>query len=485
MHTIRVILPGEIREIRAEDEQLLAEALQAAGIAAPTPCGGSGKCGKCAVRAAGDLQPAPNGDGMCRACQTKVTGDAILWMEEAKPLQGIEGMGKLPGFDPDPLPGRYGIAVDIGTTTLAASLVSLEDGRILATLGAENPQRMVAHDVIGRIQASLEGKAEFQRALVMSEIDRLCRGLCGRAGISEGEIDRRVYTGNTAMLYLLTGREPSSLAAAPFLADCLFDLDWAGAYLPPCFGAYVGADISCALLASDLVRRHRTALLIDIGTNGEICLKHGDHLLCCATAAGPAFEGAGISCGVSSIPGAIESVQWDGEKLCFSTIGGAEPAGVCGSGLIDAVAALLDMGTLDETGYLEEEAAEIAPGISLTRKDIRMVQLAKGSICAGIQSLMAEANITGEDVEAVYIAGGFGRHIRIGSALRIGLIPEFAPEKVHAIGNAALAGAVMLLLKRDARQEMRELVKRARCINLAELPRFQMLYPEAMLFPEE
>ena len=485
MHTIRVILAGEIREIRAKKEQLLSEALQAAGIAAPTPCGGSGKCGKCAVRAAGDLLPPPDEDGMCRACQTRVTGDAILWMEEAKPLQGIEGMGKLPAFESDPLPGRYGIAVDIGTTTLAAGLVSLEDGRILATLGAENPQRVVAHDVIGRIQASMEGKGDFERTLIESEIGRLCRGLCECAGIDEGEVSHRVYTGNTAMLYLLTGRDPSSLAAAPFHADCLFDLDRDGCYLPPCFGAYVGADIACALLAADLRRRHRTALLIDIGTNGEICLLHEEKLLCCATAAGPAFEGVGISCGVSSIPGAIERVEKAGEGLRVKTIGGAEPAGICGSGLIDAVAALLDTGALDETGYLEEEEAVIAPGICLTRKDIRMVQLAKGSICAGIQSLMAEANITEADVDAVYIAGGFGRHIHIASALRIGLIPEFAPEKVRAIGNAALAGAVMLMMKQGAKQEMRDLVKRAQCINLAELPRFQMLYPEAMLFPEE
>lgn len=485
MHTIRVILPGEIREIPAENEQLLSEALQAAGIHAPTPCGGNGKCGKCRLHAAGSLQPAPDGKGMCAACQTRVTGDAIVWMQEEQPLQGIEGMGSMPVFEPDPLAGEYGLAVDIGTTTLAACLVSLKEGRVIQTLGAENPQRRIAHDVIGRIQAAMEGKGEFQKALIENEIDRLCRGLCERAGIDKAAISHRVYTGNTAMLYLLTGRDPSSLAAAPFAADCLFDLEHKGCYLPPCFGAYVGADIACALLAADLHRNHRTALLIDIGTNGEICLLHRDHLLCCATAAGPAFEGAGISCGVSSIPGAIESMRLEGDRLCLNTIGGGEAVGLCGSGLIDAVAALLDLGVLDETGYLEEETYPLAPGIALTRKDIRMVQLAKGSICAGIQSLLAEAGITAEDVEAVYIAGGFGRHMRIASALRIGLIPELDPEKVHVIGNAALAGAAMLLLKQSSRQELRDLLHRAECINLAEMPRFQMLYPEAMLFPEE
>jgi len=485
MHNIKLILSGEIREIQARNGQLISEALAGAGVHLTAPCGGRGQCGKCRVRASGDLEPAPDATGLCLACQTRVTGPATVWLEEAQPLQAIEGVGMLPEFEPDPLPGAYGLAVDIGTTTLAAQLVSLKDGSFSETVAAENPQRRIAHDVIGRIQASLEGRGEVQQELILEEIRCMQRELCARAGIAETEIAQRVYTGNTAMLYLLTGRSPASIATAPFEADCLFDLTHNGCYLPLCFGAYVGADVACALLASDMMNRHRTAILTDIGTNGEICLLHEGKLYCCATAAGPAFEGAGISCGVSSVQGAIESVRAEDGKLCFDTIGGVAPVGVCGSGLIDLTAALLDLEWMDETGYLEEEEIPLAGGLSLTRKDVRMIQLAKGSICAGMRSLLSLAGIGLEDVEALYIAGGFGRHINIASALRIGLIPKFNREKVHVIGNAALSGAVMLLLRRGARDELRRMAKDAQCINLAQLPQFQTFYPEDMLFPED
>ena len=485
MHSLRIFLPDGIREIQAQDGQRISDALQSAGIAVSTPCGGSGTCGKCRLQASGALVPPPDGDGLCLACQTRIHGPADIRLGQGQPLQAIEGMAALPEFDPDPLPGQYGLAVDIGTTTLAMQLISLQDGKMTASIAAENPQRCIAHDVIGRIQASLEGRGDFLQGLIQSEIRRMTQALCARGGIEPREISQRVYTGNTAMLYLLTGRNPASLAAAPFAADCLFDLQELDAYLPPCFGAYVGADIACALLSSDLLRRHRTAMLIDIGTNGEICLMHDGKILCCATAAGPAFEGAGISCGVSSVEGAIEAVAFEEGSFHLRTIGNAAPVGLCGSGLIDAVAALLKSGLLDETGYLEDGEVHFAPGVSLNQKDIRMVQLAKGSICAGMQALLDAAGLQTCDVEQVYIAGGFGRHINILSALRIGLLPPFAPEQVQAIGNAALAGAAMLLLKRSAREEIRSLTKRTQCINLAHLARFQILYPEAMLFPEE
>jgi len=483
--SIKVILSDEIREITVCEGTLLSDALQSAGIPTATPCGGNGKCGKCRIRAAGALVPPPDGDGLCLACQTRISGPATVWPGESRPLQAIEGVGAMPDFPLHPIPGRFGLAVDIGTTTLAAQLVSLPDGRLLHAITSENPQRAIAHDVIGRIQASLDGKGAFQQELIVSELNRMLSALCARADIRPEDVTAQVCTGNTTMLYLLTGRSPASIATAPFAADCLFDLTEDGRYLPPCFGAYVGADIACALLASDMASRNRTAMLIDIGTNGEICLLHNGRITCCATAAGPAFEGAGISCGVSSVEGAIESVWAENGEIRCSTIGGAPPVGLCGSGLIDATAALLQLGLIDETGFMEDDEVELADGVSLSQKDVRMIQLAKGSICAGMRSLMSQAGISECDVEAVYIAGGFGRHINLANAMRIGLIPTFPAERVHVIGNAALTGSVMLLLDSSALERMRELVGRAECINLAQLPQFQILYPEAMLFPEE
>jgi len=392
--------------------------------------------------------------------------------------------GILPEFEHKPRAGKYGLAVDIGTTTLAAQLVSLEDGRVLETVASENPQRLVAHDVIGRIQAAMDGKSALLKDLIRAELQRMEEVLCVRAGVERSEISARVCTGNTTMLYLLTGRDPVSLSAAPFEADCLFGFEENGAYLPACFGAYVGADILCALQSCDILARHRTAMLIDIGTNGEIALLHEGKLYCCATAAGPAFEGVGISCGVSSVRGAIESAWVEDGALRIHTIGDAEPVGICGSGLIDLTAALLETEKLDETGFMEDDV-ELAPGVSLTPKDVRMVQLAKGSICAGMRTLMDMAGVCEDDIETLYLAGGFGRHINLRSAIRIGLIPEFREDQVQVVGNAALTGALLNLLNCDMPQKAQALLERAECINLAQSPKFQMLYPECMMFPEE
>lgn len=475
---LTVFQGGDVRRVSVETGTRLIDALDSVSA----PCGGNGRCGKCRVRASGGLSPAPDADGTCLACQTRIVGDASVWPSEAKTLEDIEVGGTMPEFELSPAPGRFGLAVDIGTTTVAARLASLTDGRIVATVGGENPQRAVAHDVIGRTQAALEGRGELLQRMINAEIDRLEAALCARASIDPSLISARVVTGNTTMLYLLTGRSPRSLASAPFEADCLFGLEESGRYFPPCFGAYVGADIACAVLASGMTRRHRTALLVDIGTNGEIALWHDGRLDCCATAAGSAFEGAGISCGVSSVRGAIESVHAEDGKLVCATIGGAPAVGVCGSGLIDAVAALLELDLLDDTGYLEDESVELAPGVVLTQRDIRQLQLAKGSICAGICALLADSGLDVGDVEALYIAGGFGRHINLASALSIGLIPDFDPARIRVIGNAALTGATLLLLSLPLRDECLSLASSARCHNLAQSAAFQTFYPDCMLF---
>lgn len=479
---LTVVLDGKTAVQQTAHGVLLWDALRQSGYALSAPCGGHGKCGKCRVRAEGALSPRPDADGFCLACQTHLAGDATVWLDRPSVLSNIEGAGKMPEFSLNPPPGKYGLALDIGTTTLAAQLLSLKDGRILAAVTAENPQRQIAHDVIGRIQAAMDGQGLALQAQIRGEIDRMRRALCVQAGLPETAIDFSVYTGNTTMLYLLTGRNPKPLSAAPFEADCLFDYESDAIYFPPCVGSYVGADISCALLASDMVNRHRTAMLIDIGTNGEIVLLHEGRLFCCATAAGPAFEGMGIGCGVGSIPGAVSAVQALDGKLVWETLENAPPAGICGSGLIDATAALLELGWLDETGYLEQESVEIAPGAALTRKDIRAIQLAKGAIRAGMETLMQRAGIAASDLEALYIAGGFGRHIRVESAVSIGLIPNLPAERICAIGNAALAGASMLLLSLDLRGRVRGLVDHCICVNLGGDPAFQTHYMDALCF---
>ena len=242
---LTVVLDGKTAVQQAAHGVLLWDALRQSGYALSAPCGGHGKCGKCRVRAEGALSPRPDADGFCLACQTHLAGDATVWLDRPSVLSNIEGAGKMPEFSLNPPPGKYGLALDIGTTTLAAQLLSLKDGRILAAVTAENPQRQIAHDVIGRIQAAMDGQGLALQAQIRGEIDRMRRALCVQTGLPETAIDFSVYTGNTTMLYLLTGRNPKPLSAAPFEADCLFDYESDAIYFPPCVGSYV-ARISAA-----------------------------------------------------------------------------------------------------------------------------------------------------------------------------------------------------------------------------------------------
>ena len=380
-----------------------------------------------------------------------------------------------------PIQGTYGAAVDLGTTTIVLELIRLSDGQTLSVVSCENPQRVFAADVIGRMDHALKGKLHVLSAMVQDCIDRLEKEAFVNAGLCEQKADCRIIAGNTTMLYLYEGRNPSTLAAAPFEADCLFGQSVDRNFLPPCAGAFVGADITCAVLASGLCEKNETSLLIDVGTNGEIALWHQGQLTCCATAAGPAFEGCSISCGVGSVPGAIDKVIVENGELRYSTIGHATACGLCGSGLIDLIAALLETEQLDETGFLEDEVS-LAPGVTLTQQDVRQVQLAKAAIAAGIETLLQTAGLNTEAVSTLFIAGGFGSHLNLQSAARIGLIPESLAGKAVILGNASLAGARQLLLSSPSYQQANAIAHHAECVNLASVSSFTNAFVEKMLF---
>ena len=367
----------------------------------------------------------------------------------------------------DPMFAALGAAVDIGTTTLAAQLYD-RDG-LLATAAAPNPQRSFGADVISRIGRSMEGDSPALANCVRQAIAGLLRTLCGQAGRRSEEIDALVLTGNTAMLHLLCGLDVSPLAAAPFQAEERFgrylpaaELDLpcapgALAYLPRCMSAFVGADITTALLASGICAGRETRMLTDIGTNGEIALWHQGRLSCCSTAAGPAFEGANLSQGMQGAPGAIDHAWVADGALEVHTIGEAAPAGICGSGVADVLAGLLELGRLDETGLLNEgdDAWPLAPGVAITQGDIRQVQLAKSAVRAGIETLLARAGLAPDALAELAIAGGFGSYLSLDSAAAIGLIPPELKPRCRVLGNAALAGAAMLLRSRPLVDEER------------------------------
>ena len=249
--------------------------------------------------------------------------------------------------------------------------------------------------------------------------------------------------------------------------------------------AFVGTDTGCALLASGMLEAQETALLCDVGTNGEMALWHQGKLYIASTDAGPAFEGAGISCGCSGIPGAICKAEVVDGKIIYHTIDDQKAVGICGSGLVDTVAAMLETGQLDETGLLETEAFFLRDGIALNQCDIRAVQLAKAAIYAGIEGLLAAAKCTLNDIEKMYIAGGFGSYLNLQSAVRIGLFPEKLANRMHVLGNAALDGAAMLLLNTNLRNINAFMQSKAIHVSLAGNPVFADCYIEAMLFGRE
>ena len=450
------------------------------GLMPETPCGGNGTCGKCTVYAAGALSPAPDGAGQVLACQVTVTGDAEVYLPGRQTVRQIQTGGAPDTWASLPGARGWGAAVDIGTTTVVVRLADLERGKLMPPLCDENPQRLLAADVIGRIQAAGEGKGPILRQMIRETVDHLLETACQAAGIGREDLTRTVITGNTTMLYLYTGRDLEPLSHAPFQADCLFGYEADGVWYPPCFGAFVGADIYTAIRASGMCRRPETALLIDLGTNGEIALVHQGQLLCCATAAGPAFEGSSIRCGGVSAEGAVDHVSLEDGSVTFTTIGGVPAQSICGSGLVDLLACLLSKEIVDETGAMEEGVYHLAGEVALYQEDVRQLQLAKGAIRAGMETLLQRAGLTAGQVDALYVAVGFGTVLDLKNAAAIGLIPKELVSRTHVLGNAALTGGLLELLGPAA--EETDILSGVQCLNLSTCKEFTDLFMEAMLF---
>lgn len=468
------------------------------------PCGGHGRCGKCRVVARGNLSPLSDAEkrllsreeieqGIRLACCTSVEGDCTV---ETKPRDKgqIRTSGDMPDIPLKPAFGAYGFVLDIGTTTLAARLYDTK-GNLLAEGSRLNPQAGWGADVISRIEADLRGEGQSLTRAIRGAMNSLVEELSTKAAIPPGAIDGLAVTGNTVMLHLLTGTSTEPLSHAPFAAKRLFgetviagglELDAlppeTPVYLAPCAAAFVGADLITAILAGGLCESADTRLLADIGTNGEMALWHQGELYCCSTAAGPAFEGAGISMGMGGSKGAVDRVTVTDGKLSAHVIGDGTAVGICGSGVVDTVACLLETGQMDETGYIEEESAVVCEPVIFTQNDVRMVQLAKSAIHAGIRTLLHTAELDCAQVSALLIAGGFGSFLNVENAAKIGLFPEEMLPCIRVVGNAALSGASMLLLNEDYRAVCQDYARRAKLVELSSNPYFADEYMERMLF---
>lgn len=470
----------------------------------PQPCGGNGKCGKCRIIAKGQLSPVTDDEkrmlsnsdirrGIRLACRTMVTGNCEVTHLQTGVLGQICVSGISVWDGTAPMFKKLGVAVDIGTTTVAAGLFDCS-GEI-ASGAAPNPQSAFGADVISRIGAAASGSADELAAMIRNAVNRIITDMCCRRGRDPTDIDGVVITGNTAMLHLLTGTPTAPLCSAPFEVKELFGkfippdnlgltcAADATVYLPRCISAFVGADITTAAIAAGINNSGSTVMLADIGTNGEMILRHDGKNVCCSTAVGPAFEGTGISYGTQGIPGAIDRVTLSGEKLSIHTVNGLPAVGICGSGIVDTIACMLDSGIIDETGYLEcDDPFELTPGISISQSDVRNVQLAKSAVCAGAVTLLDRYGLSPESLPRLYIAGGFGNYLDLKSAVRIGMIPEALADKSLAIGNAALSGAAMLLGNTALVPESQAFADSTETTDLSSDAGFSKRYIENMMF---
>lgn len=468
------------------------------------PCSGKGICGKCKVRAEGALSPlSPQeerhltvfdlADGLRLACCATVQGDCRVERLDASPVAVVthSAAGETPAVSA--LDG-YGVAVDIGTTTLAARLYA-PDGALLAERGMLNPQTAYGADVLSRVEAARNGHAADLAAAVRDGLRRLLADLTTAAGISADAVTAAVITGNTVMMTLLTQGDVTPFTAAPFACERLFGETLPAAalgldgltcpvYLTPCVSAFFGGDAVCALLASGLLDSPDTALLADIGTNGEMALWHDGKLYACSTAAGPAFEGVGISCGMTAREGAIHAVDVVNGALYPRVIGGGAARGLCGSGLIDAAACLLTVGELTPEGTLDAPAP-LAADVALTPADIRALQLSKSAIRSGMDTLLHTAAIGAEQVTALYPAGGFGSYLNPRSAACIGLWPALWTDRVRPLGNAALEGASRLLRDPALRFRAERLAGEIIPVELATDPYFADAFIKNLAFEED
>ncbi|MGQ9763039.1 MAG: ASKHA domain-containing protein [Thermogutta sp.] len=425
----------------------------------------------------------------------------------------------------------YGVAVDLGTTTLAASLLDITNGAELGVVGRLNTQTEYGDDVISRIQFACEnpwGTQRLQQAVV-SAINEMIEELVLTAGVKRESIYHVVAAGNTTMQHLFCGLSPFHLGRFPFrpttAADLRFFADEIGlkvhprgqVYVFPAIGGFVGGDTVAGILTTRLNEGRSPALYIDLGTNGEIVLWDGRTLRAAATAAGPAFEGARIHSGMRATEGAIERVWLDTttEKLCWQVIGGVKPLGLCGSGILDVLALLRQWGIVTPEGRFQTKASigqtlpddlveriienEGAPAfvvaresetnshqlVVLTQRDVRQLQLAIGAIRAGTELLLRSAQLAPEDLEVIYLAGGFGNYVRRRNAQSVGLLPrEVCTGRIQFCGNTSLLGAKMVLLSRELTQAAREVSRTVEHIDLASQPDFRWKFAEAMIFPE-
>lgn len=587
MKKYKVIFQPEGKKVSALPGVTIAALAAQHGVRLEVPCGAVGKCGKCRIEVSkGAGVAAPDSEekallskkelarGIRLACRAKVSGDAVISIPRSSRLQtqkildvGIQTEVKLAPavkkiyFKTSPevenLPFKfsgtvedlkkstavylseekqlltvetgdttgvlYGMAFDVGTTTVVGSLVELTTGIVKATAADMNPQIVYGDDVISRLNFCMENKhglSELNKKII-GVINKLIKEVCEEADLKPESVYDVVLCGNTTMEHFLLKADPKPLAVYPFVSALAQSMNKkkavdfginvntkASVAVFPVIGGWVGGDTLGVILATNLYKTSHIKLAIDIGTNGEVVLGNKDRLVSASCAAGPAFEGAHIRSGMRASKGAIEKIDLVDGKIVCQTIENAAPVGFCGSGLIDAMAFLVEQGIVEDTGRIKDKnelpgelpaelkenliehengnefifAGSASVNISLNQKDVREIQLAKGAMLAGIEILMRELGIKAGEISEVLLAGAFGNYIRAEKALAIGLIPQVELKKIIFCGNAAEEGARKALLSVDLRKEVEEIAKFTKYVDLSASPLFQDIFAESMMF---
>lgn len=483
------------KTLRVNHDTPLMDVLHEYGI--EFPCGGKGSCGKCKVKVLnGDVEVSELHRQKLEllgltpewrlACYSQCTTDITLELDQFNQLI----LADESSFEFTPKQG-YGVAVDLGTTTLVAQLIDLSGASVLAVETMLNPQARFGADVISRIQSCLDGNAREMTRLIRLHVGNMIELLLRKTNV---ELQQIAIVGNTVMHHIFCEIDVKPLAEYPFHSNHLqrkiFSpemLEWNfrvndSVTFYPSVGSFVGSDILAGIIATGIDKHESYSALIDLGTNGEIVIGNKDRIVCASTAAGPAFEGTNISVGMRAVTGAISSFHLADDKLVAAVIGKTKAKGLCGSALVDAIALLRETQQIGFFGELADgtKQIELVKDISLTQKDIHEFQLAKAAIAAGMEILCSSLGIAQEALQSVYIAGGFGTYLNVKHLIQTGALAVPA-TKIHKMGNTALIGAKMLLFSETTVTD--SILAKTEHINLESHPSFQDIYVDNMIFP--
>ena len=476
---------------KSDGTKTLLELMREEGFSIHADCGGRGTCGKCRVRFISCATDALNTEkkllsaesinaGFRLACQTRIRGDFII--ETDNPEEDMDA-ASVEESDTSEFPRDPMVAIDIGTTTLAVALLDPEKKKVVKAVTGVNHQRIFGADVISRIQAANEGHKDELKRLIREDIQKMISAL------NVDQTAPAIISANTAMQHLWQGLSCETLGVSPYTPVDLSCRTIEGYTLLPGISTFVGADVVSGIVSLNMDLSDKPCILIDLGTNGEMAIGNKDRIMAASTAAGPAFEGGNISCGTAGIPGAISSVRVEEGFIKYETIGNVPPVGICGSGVIGIIYEMLKKEIIDDTGLLDEDMGEegfrITDKVFFTQKDVREVQLAKAAVRAGLETLIKAYGIRYDEVDTLYLAGGFGQKIDIRKACGIGLLPGELHDRTEAVGNTSLKGAALFAFDEEVRSRFIKVASFSEEVSLANSREFQEEYIKRMNFEQE